>query len=182
VNHYICELLGIEKNKYGIASSSLDKLSHLLIMMKYEFSNSWDKAADLKQHLDDRNLYDLLKEAMFADGINYAGPSDNSVYNFVYAGYFDTDETNVTDEFIRGWAIPVQLLSSNPEYVNMRMFEIRYKQNRPIPRKVIDSWAISELDFKSKCAKYAIELLDEPIADIDPDPERDYVKGANQLK
>ena len=72
VNHFICELIGIEKT--NMASHLV--LSHLLIMMKYEFSNSWDIAADLKQHLDDRNLYDLLKEAVFADGINYAAPSD----------------------------------------------------------------------------------------------------------
>lgn len=176
VKHYVCALLGIEKNKYGISSSSLDKLTHLFIMMKYEYRNTWGDIGDLKQHLESRGFYDLLKEAAFADGIDKASPSDNSVYNYVFAGYFETDEKPVTDEFVRSWTIPIELLSTRPEYVAERMYEIRYKQNRPIPRKVLESYKIKESDFLRNCKKYAFVLLDEPFADVEPDPEIDYVK------
>lgn len=159
VKHHVCELLGIKKNKYGLCSSAMCNLAFLCLDIKFNTSCYQN---DLELHLKERGLFEGFKQAVMADGPSVS-PADNSVYNFVLAKYFETDQRQVDEDFVRSLNVPLELLSKEPMHVHNMMYEIKYRQVKRIPRVLLENWNVEESVFLSNCAKYEFELLEEPF-------------------
>ena len=161
MKHYVCDLLGVQRNRYGVSSRAFEKLVWLMLQIKYDDATN----NELREYLKTNGLYDRLANAL--DGERDPSPSENSIYNFVFARYFERHDTPIAPEEVDSWQIPLKLLSEKPSDIYDLLFVCKYNQTRPIPRKVIQNWGIAEDYIKAKCEEYEIGMLDDPFTDDD---------------
>jgi hypothetical protein len=174
--HVVCDLLGIEKNKYGLSSRALEHLLSLILNIQFDGDvHNEASVKRLESFLKENGLYDNLKETVKTQAIY--SPSDNTIYNFVLARYFERIDKELGPEFFESWIIPAELLSENVKYLPDLFFECKYIQKRQIPREVLKSWRIAEENFIAQCKEYHMELLDAPFTDDPAVSDLDYVKS-----
>ena len=176
MNHDVCDVLGLERNKYGLSSRSMEHLMYFLINFKYEAYKIDPHIEKLETFLKQEGLYEPLKEAAErGKGDRGWGLVDNSLFNFVLARYFEITNCTLGEGFFKSLKVPIELLTDAPERIGDRCFECTYEQILPIPRKVLESWKIGEAFVRETANKYDFKLLQEPFTDNEPDPQNDYV-------
>lgn len=90
------------------------------------------------------------------------GPTDLTVINFVMAQYFELKSKEVSDDFYDTWRLPIDALTDDISRLKRVFRQIEYTQKRKIPRKVLESWKISEENIMERCKLYDIKY--EPFS------------------
>lgn len=179
VKHYICDLLGIEHNTYGFPASIAGDLETLIVEIYLELDiNNPDKKfkkTPLTEWLDKNfhlanYLYKGIREEKKYKNYNSLGPTDTTIINFVYKGYFLYECKDLPKEFFDGLRIPVDVLLNDKTHIKWFQ-KVRYFQIRQIPRKVLNSWNDTQEDIIARCNRYGIELMEEPFTDEEPTKE-----------
>lgn len=173
VKHSVCDLLGIEHNRYGFPASTMNTLESVLSC--YKRGNQGP--SKLGTYLAEKGYDVALREAARGDGT--IGPTDNAVINFVFSVYFHAETKEVPEEVFERMneRVPFELLSFSPSMLREHFKEVTYRQKKRIPRKVLESWKVSIEDIGEHCRLYGIGLLDDPITEDEPVEGVDYIRN-----
>jgi hypothetical protein len=159
VKHYACDILGIEKNTYGMVASQFSLFGNLC-------------GRNLIEYLNNNNLHDDLKRRIIEEDrlpsddyiVGTGTLVDNRTINYTLGIYFKLEKHEpVGEEFLATWKIPLDLLCDRNIFPAPHVFKIKYVQIQPIPIGILERYKKSVADFIKDAERYDIQLLDEPI-------------------
>jgi hypothetical protein len=175
ISHGVCDILGIEKNKYGLASHALDTFNFLLIdILNHYRLHNLDSQFVLKEYAtpNERHLYRYLLENGLLSKIlelvqqdEYTNLVNRQVINFATYQYFDVHTLeNLPDNYdiMNKLAIPAHLLSTNVDSLKKCLRPVKYTQVVPIPEDFYIKYNINKSSFYEQAEKYDIIMLDNP--------------------
>jgi len=169
IKHYICDVLGIERNRYGAPASCMKHLEFFLTRYHYDLPTK-ETPSPLQTYIKENGLFEQIFVEINRDKQG-AGPMDLSIINFVLAGYFHIDTKDVPTDLLDSLRIPIDKLTDDPTYLRTCFSEVKYTQQSPIPRKVLANWKIDESYIRERAKMYDIQLLDDPFTDDEPSQE-----------
>lgn len=170
LKHYVCDLLGLEKNMYGTAAMYYDSLTFALLDIGNDGPWKSGIGDKLLVYLEENGQIEGLKTAILEeDGGPKGCATDNRVINFAFAKYFYRDGEPVEDGFLEKLNIPVELLTLDTVEDSTRykpvIYRVKYTQKEAIPRSKLKRFCYTEEDFVKNAARYGIKLLEEPFVD-----------------
>ena len=175
LQHDVCELLGIPRNVYGVVSNTFDVLENLLVdislSLKYNDISSITDYAPNKRDASIHMLFQFLVEhklfhhieTLLKNTERYSSVVDRSFVNYVLVKYFEIDWTN-DYSMVDSFAVPVDLLATDPKRLRACIGKTSYKQIELIPQDIIQKYKITN----DKAIEYDIQLLpDQQFYNLD---------------
>jgi hypothetical protein len=169
MHHCVCDLLGVERNKYGIISNqALPILSNLMFHIKcakipdIELTH---EAKNLKTFLQKTGMYSRFEESVLQEEFNAISPEDYSICNYVLYKYFDAKRTSLDPSWHESLSVPFHLLNEDPNNIYKYVFQTEYFQDKPIPRWILKRYHITEDYICTRAEHLGMKLLPEPFTD-----------------
>jgi hypothetical protein len=141
VQHDICDLLGIPRNVYGVASNGLDVLSEVHSKVRV-----YREKVEDQLHGHAKLLHDYLVERapeilrrFVGDGMH--GVVDHSFVNFVCVKNFEVEWTN-EPEVVDTFKVPLELLTTDPARLRRVIGRVAYRQVELIPEELVKRYKI----------------------------------------
>lgn len=130
INHTICELLGIEKNCYGVVPKTMDVLAELIYYLKEgESSDSEDANLDQKRtnllcYLQNKGLIDNL--------VNCEDIVDQTLVNNLTYTFFDFKYDKVDSKIFDKFNIPIDLITTDPKSLKKCFGKLQVMQKKDV--------------------------------------------------
>jgi hypothetical protein len=161
ISHSLCDILGIEKNKYGLATSSVTPLNDVYLHQLYP-------GTDIsKEHENTQKLYAFLKQNELLDLIEKYDVVNRNVINYAFYQFFSFNTESITniDDLLKSFKIPVELLCNSNDVERFKEYFkiVNYVQIEQIPVEKLLKFNVEKEDFIKDAELYGIKLLDEPF-------------------
>lgn len=164
LHHFVCDLLGLPQNTYGVSSNTFDILEEWLLLITsqkakgeltsiYEFVPS-PNVEPLHNWLKEHDRLKEIDEAVFH---KYAHVDivDLSFINYLLAEHFQAkfERTPVIDEF----KVPVELLTTDVERLKRSICKATYSQCSSIPIEIVNKYKL----VPQPAIDYGFQLLND---------------------